>query len=181
MPKSIIPNLTQEYVKSIFTYCPETGLLYWKVFRRNKIGNIAGYIDNSKGSGYWKVGMDGRYRAAHRIIWLFVYGYIPKEIDHINGDRADNRLHNLREVTRSENQKNARVRSNNTSGIMGVHFFKSQKTWQVTIANKNKRYYLGSTKDFFEACCARKSAELKYGFHPNHGRKSHSLPVTIRP
>ena len=98
-------------------------------------------------------------------------GQFPQnETDHINGEREDNRWDNLRSVDAGENSKNTKKRSDNTSGIQGVHWAKRNKHWHVYINEKGGRTNLCYTHDFFEACCVRKSAELEYGFHQNHGR-----------
>lgn len=108
----------------------------------------------------------GKSMPAHRIIWEMVYGECPDVIDHINGDKHDNRLVNLRNVDRAENMRNRKLNKRNKSGINGVSTRKDGK-WLVVIRTK----YIGLFDNFFEACCARKSAEYKAGFHENHGRR----------
>lgn len=108
---------------------------------------------------------------AHRVIWAYHYGEWPiNEIDHINGIKRDNRLENLRDVTTSENQKNRCLAIINTSGSMGVGFHKRQKKWRAYIASEGKQYHLGTFKTQLEALEARRAAEIRFGFHPNHGR-----------
>lgn len=105
-----------EYLK----YEPESGFLYWakSIGARAKVGNLAG---SKNGEGYVQIKVQGRVYLAHRIAWLLTYGNWPiDEIDHINGDRSDNRIKNLRAVSRSMNQRNAQRRMDNTSGIIGV-------------------------------------------------------------
>lgn len=112
--------------------------------------------------------LDGRKLYVHRVVWELAYGPIPDGmcIDHIDGDRSNNRLSNLRLVTLSVNQRNAKIPSNNKMGIVGVYPF--AKGFVVRIASTK---HVGYFTDFFEACCARKSAELRHGYHENHGRK----------
>lgn len=90
-------------------------------------------------------------------------------IDHINHDKTDNRIENLRQVTHSENHKNRKYRKN-TSGCTGVNIYKRTGKWIVTIAIEGVGTNLGYYSDFFEACCVRKSAEVQHGYHLNHGR-----------
>lgn len=141
--------LTQEKVKRLFSYDPETGLLtrLITISSRAQAGDVVGW-DN--GDGYLVVTIDYKVYRVHRIIWLWLYGEFPKnQIDHKNHIRSANWIKNLREATHQENQKN--------------------RTMQI-----------GSFEDKDEAITARKIAEIKYGFHPNHGknyqpckRKSH--------
>lgn len=171
MSAKIVPELTQEYVKSILDYSPKTGLLYWKDCKSPTVknGSIAGSIH--KTLGYRMVFVMGALRYAHRLIWLWNYGAFPKKgIDHINGDPSDNRLNNLRDANQGINTKNRRISSNNNSGIMGVSWDNFRQKWKAYIETDGKRIYMGNHADFFEACCRRKSAERKYGFHLNHGR-----------
>lgn len=92
------------------------------------------------------------------------------DIDHINGNTQDNRLINLREVSHSENVKNARRRNDNTSGVSGVHWEKRRNKWRAYIKVANRRKYLGYFENFTDAVAARRAAEKLYNFHPNHGR-----------
>lgn len=153
---------------ALFTYQPDTGRLLWKESRPGR-GCIAGREAGSVGKhGYLTVMVDGKRYYAHRIVWELANGPIPpdKFIDHIDGDKVNNRLANLRLVTLSENQRNAKFPRNNTTGVMGVR--PKKKGFEVTCAGQ----YVGFFGDFFEACCARKSAERCMGFHPNHGRRA---------
>jgi len=104
---------------------------------------------------------------AHRVAWALHYGEWPKhEIDHINGNKRDNRIQNLRDVPHLLNQRNRGLRADNTSGADGVSWMKAG-FWRVTVAGK----YLGIFKDFEAAVAARKSAEQAHGYHVNHGRR----------
>lgn len=106
--------------------------------------------------------------STHRLAWYFVKGKAPVEVDHINGDRTDNRICNLRNVSRGENCKNASKQKRNTSGVPGVSWDPVNAKWQVRIGHK----HLGRYVDFAEAVSVRKRAELKNGFHINHGREA---------
>ncbi len=107
----------------------------------------------------------------HRLAWLYMYGEWPVgDIDHINGIRDDNRLINLRSVSRQENLRNRRTGRNNTSGVMGVNWDKSLGKWRSSIGIGGKTKHLGVSHYKWDVICLRKSAEMKYGFHLNHGR-----------
>ncbi len=96
----------------------------------------------------------------------------PVHVDHINGVKTDNRWLNLRMVTPSENTKNAARSKANKSGITGVMWMPRYKKWKSYISSQKKVMALGMHEDFYEAVCTRKSAEVKYGFHENHGRSA---------
>ena len=161
-------ELTQEYLKSILDYNPDTGIFVWKERRKSnqKKGKVAGTPSN----GYIRISINFKKFRAHRLAFLYMEGRFPEEVDHINGVRDDNRWINLRNVSKSINQRNSKLRKNNTSGISGVFWCKRTKKWRSCIKLNGKYKYLGYFTDFFEACCARKSAEVEHNFHPNHGR-----------
>lgn len=176
--------LTTCYIKECLCYCPDTGKFFWKhrprehflsahrwkTFTNKCAGKEAGTV---KSTGYVSIHIDGRHYAAHRLVWLFVYGHWPeRDIDHINGVRTDNRLLNLRVVTRRENAKNRAMRSDNTSGITGVSFDKSAGKWKAEIWYHGKRKSLGRFTSFDEAVSIRRDAETISGYHRNHGRLS---------
>ena len=108
---------------------------------------------------------------AHRILWKIKYGYDPVGIDHINGNRIDNRLINLREADQLENMKNVCIQKSNTSGFVGVSWNKAKNAWDARIECNKKIYRLGRFKNKEDAIRARKDAEVKHGFHPNHGKE----------
>ena len=143
----------------------------WSRHVNNDVGRVAGCPNSD---GYIKVHMDGTYYSAHRIAWLIMTGDWPEypawEIDHVNGDRGDNRWSNLRKVSKSENQRNGGKRANNTSGVHGVSWKpKYNKTegdgrWVARIWSGPKHVYLGAFKTLHEAAIARKAAERALGF-----------------
>jgi len=170
---SDIPEFCK-YLKRILSYNPSTGNLRWKerlplsrgdkIFNGRCAGNVAGSV--GKVNKYVRVTIDDKLYLAHRLAWLMVYGEFPKEhIDHINHDRADNRLSNLRSVTRKENQRNQSISSNSKSGVMGVYWHVKSKAWEAHIGSQ----YIGRYQQKCDAVAARKEAERKHGYHPNHG------------
>src|SRR5678815_4163626 len=112
--------MSPDYISAILRLDPETGKLFWKTPRRGvTIGDEAGSI---RRSGYRIVFIDGKEIRAHRIVWLLLYGCWPaQEIDHINGDRLDNRPVNLRDVSRTVNAMNVPPHSDSKLGIRGVY------------------------------------------------------------
>jgi len=160
--------ITQSEPKELLHYDPEIGI-FTRLIRttnRIKIGDIAGTDHNA---GYIAITVKGKLYLAHRLAWLYMTGEWPKEIDHINHVRNDNRWVNLQDGTRSDNQRNQSLHNKNTSGITGVHWCKRDRRWVAQIRNIRERIRLGSFTDKFEAICARKSADNKYGYHANHG------------
>lgn len=126
-----------------------------------------------KPNGYIYARLMGRAIYAHRAAWAISYGEWPKgDIDHINGDRADNRIANLRDVSRQENMRNAKRNRANRSGVVGVTWCRAARKWQAQIGISGKCKYLGIFSSRDDAVAARRAAERQYGFHENHGRAS---------
>lgn len=159
----------------ILDYDAKTGALSWRVSPNNriKIGSQAGGLNPV--TGYLHVKVLKRNRLAHRIIWdmhnpenIVLPG---EEIDHINHDKTDNRIENLRKVSGAVNQRNRPQHCDNTSGITGVCWYKRYKCWRVQIRANGKPKHIGYFENFEDAVAARKAAEVKYGFHENHGKK----------
>lgn len=108
---------------------------------------------------------------AHRVAWCLHTGSWPKqEIDHINGDRSDNRIENLREVDRATNSRNMARKRNSRNAVQGVGFHKETNKWRAYIKVNRLAIHLGLFDDYDEAVKSRLSAETKYGFHENNGR-----------
>ena len=162
---------TQERVKELFDYDPDTGYMTRLIYRAPsaQVGDVVG---SGKYKDYVYVVVDGTQHMAHRIIWIWLYGSPPSgEIDHINGIKNDNRKQNIRDVGRSENHKNSKLYKNNTSGKPGVYWETRSRRWVAKIKINYKTFCLGYFRLKEDAISARREAELLYGFHKNHGRK----------
>lgn len=171
MAKSELPSPSD--LRKLLTYNAETGELIW--LPRNRAGWDTRYANkpaftSDDGRGY-RVGRIAKCKFyAHRVIWALVHGEWPvADVDHINGDRSDNRLANLRAVSHVENTRNQKSRVNNTSGISGVTWNKSKSKWQAQISVGGRLIYLGRFDNIVDAAQARREAQRKYGFHENHG------------
>ncbi len=161
-------TLTQERVRELLSYNAETGITTWKTSRgRVRAGQVAGYPD---GRGYMAIRIDGSMYTMHRVVFLWVHGYLPDEVDHINGDRADNRLDNLRPATRRQNMRNAARFSHNRSGVAGVFWNADKGKWTARIKVDGRSIHLGHFDNKDEAAAARKQAESRFNFSTGHGR-----------
>lgn len=169
--RSTLNTTDQETLKKYLNYDKDTGVFTWKVRRANciKIGDIAGTTNTN---GHRQVRIEGKQFVLHRLAWLYVYGVLPdKELDHINGDKSDNRIENLREVSHGENMQNLPTYRNNTSGKIGVHYDRNCNKWIARISYKGERIILGVFTTFEESCLSRERAEERYNYHENHGRE----------
>ena len=184
MSNSRLPSV--DLLRQVLSYNPETGVLTWK--RRSdasflpRDGRTPSHIANAWNAAfcgreaftsaaknrYLRGAVNGITLYAHRVAWAIYYGEWPEfDIDHINGIRGDNRIANLRSVTRRENMKNRSVSSNNTSGVMGVSYSRRHKLWCASIGEG----HLGWFRDKGDAISARKMAEVRFNYHENHGRQ----------
>lgn len=153
-------ELTQSRLKELLHYDPETGVFVWRIPRGSaKTGDVAGCPHPE---GYRKIMIDRKIYLAHRLAWLYVHGAWPKdEIDHRNGVRADNRFTNLREATRAENGQNLKIRADNTSGFIGVSWYKPARKWQahINLAGRNKNLGCFDTPEAAHAAYLAAKAE----------------------
>jgi hypothetical protein len=150
--------MTQDEALQLFEY--RDGRLHHRTASRGrKIGDTIGAIN---GTGYRRVGIGGKYYTEHALIYLMHHGYIPSEIDHINGIRNDNRIENLRSVTRSENQYNKGKCRNNTSGHRGVSWHSKSRAWNVRVIKNGKTVFQTYAKDLELAGFIAEKARLKY-------------------
>jgi hypothetical protein len=156
-------KLTVERARQALRYEPETGEFYWRVWTtaRVVVGARAGTIRPP--NGYRVVTVDGEKIYEHRLAWFYVHGCWPvDQIDHINGERADNRIANLREAVGSQNVGNTRQRVDSSTGIKGVTFHKRDNRWQAQISVRGKHRHLGQFKTREEAQAAYAKAATEH-------------------
>lgn len=147
----------KEYLNSILSYCD--GMLYAKVTRGNiKAGKLLG---NDHG-GYKRLCILGAHYLVHRIIWKMHHGYDAINIDHINNDRSDNRIDNLKEITHKDNSRKQIMPINNSSGFIGVSLVKSSNKYKSMIGVDGKDIVIGTFSDINEAATAYNDAARKY-------------------
>lgn len=165
-------TITQEELKKILHYDHDTGefIYIYRTSNRVKVGGTAGTKVKPKKKTYLAVTIKCKSYYLHRLAWLYIYGSFPaNEIDHINGNGSDNRIVNLREVDSTNNNRNMKLFCTNNSGIVGVSWHKALYKWSSQITINYKKIHLGYFKNISDAAIARKEAEVKYGFHKNHG------------
>lgn len=159
--------ITRERLHELFDY--RDGHLYHKQHRGGikKVGDIAGSINSA---GYICIRVDGKKYLAHRLIWLMTYGVLPEFLDHINGIKTDNRWCNLRIASKAENNHNAKLRKDNTSGVKGVSFIKQDKKWKAEIMVHGVRVWREKFNTLEEATQAIQSARMSlHKEFANHG------------
>lgn len=183
--------LTPEELRQLLEYNPSTGELVWKERDAEQFTDD-GAMQSAARSAWWNARyagkpalncidpsngyrtgkVKGHYVKAHRVAWAIYHGQWPDDaIDHINGDRADNRISNLRDVTQAENMRNQTRPITNTSGHIGVSFDRQSGKWAAYICpGKSRKKFLGKFSRKEDAIQARAAAESNLGFHPNHGR-----------
>lgn len=153
--------ITQEYLKEILDYSPDTGIFVWKVdkaFRARK-GDKAGSLTDH---GYIKLTINRKRYYAHRLAWIYVYGsHATQQLDHINGVRDDNRVENLREVSNRENGSNRK--EHREGKPVGISFYAQWNYWSAAIQIKGRTTYLGSypTKELAAEAYQKALAEYK--------------------
>lgn len=153
------PTLSAHYVRKIFNYDPRTGEITWAVRRCGiALGQRAGFHNKD---GYLRILIDGSNYSGTKVIWLWMTGKWPIEVDHKSLNNKDNKWSNLREATKSLNCMNRRRKSNNTSGFKGVHLLPSGK-WCSRISVAGDRIELGSFTSKIDAAKAYDAAAIKH-------------------
>lgn len=169
--------LTQEELKRVLDYDLTTGEFTWKVATgaRAKVGTIAGSLS---GNGYKQIRVNAKRYYNHRLVFLYLYGEIPEQIDHINRNKLDNRLVNLRNCNTSENCMNKSMQVNNTTGFRGISLHKSNKHYIAHVQENSKilqkyfsTYKYGTLDKALEAAIVwtREKREELHKEFVNHG------------
>lgn len=177
---------SQDVLQKLLEYNPDTGVLRWKPRETSEFvptpkrtaewqqrwwnarfaGCIAGTLSDE---GYLCARINGTTYKVHRLVWKLTHGVDPEFIDHVNGNRIDNRIENLRSISFVANRKNAGVPTNNTSGILGVD--RRNGKWRARITHNKELIELGQFPTEAEAVAARRAAEKMFGYHENHGQR----------
>lgn len=157
--------MTKKHALRFVNYNPKTG-----EFKYIHTGKPANKVS---ANGYIRVSIEGKRYQAHRLAWIIVNGSIPEDmqIDHINHDRTDNRISNLRIATALENRRNRELQANNSTGVNGVSVDARTGRYEVHVKVKGKKIWLGTYNTMPEAKAARYAANKVIGFHKNHGVK----------
>lgn len=178
-----------ELLRKLLRYDPETGKLYWRertpdMFKpgnRGVAANCKTWNKKNAGKeafaaldayGYGTGTIFGVGYKAHRVAWKIMTGEEPHSIDHINGAKFDNRFSNLTASDPERNALNSRKRPDNNSGCTGVCWHPTKEKWRAFINRSGRQHSLGYHRSLDDAVRARKAAERKHGFSPNHGRKA---------
>lgn len=178
-------ELTQKIIKELIIYNKETGIINWnprtsknaknvacmKAFNTRFANKIAGNIKKNIKTGrkYYEIKIFSKKYQSHRIIFLYMTGSFPKnEVDHIDGNGLNNKWENLREVNKSDNQRNRKLNKNNSTGCPGVYRLANNK-YRVKINHDNKELHLGYYNDLDTAIKIRKKYEIIFNYHINHG------------
>jgi len=161
------------YFTTTFEYDPDTGEVYRLVDSKNNHAKAGDPVTAKDSKGYRTLLVNNLNYKLHRVIWEVHVGALTStsQIDHIDGDKLNNSIDNLREVDNQENHKNMPKQSNNTSGVTGVGFHKSSGKWRAYIKVKSTTIHLGMFTSKHLAVAARDHANKLYGFHANHGRE----------
>jgi hypothetical protein len=159
--------ITQSKLKELLHYDPVTGDFTRLVANSNriKVGDIAGFVNSE---GYKQLMINNKTYYAHRLAWLYIYGEFPKNhIDHINGNKKDNRIANLRECTNRENHQNITSQKNSTSKYLGVSWSNKHNKWFAQISFNYQKKYLGLFDNEEEAFAAYLKAKKQlHTFNP---------------
>lgn len=177
-----------EYLHECFITDPDNGLLFWKerpihhfasegamkLINTRCAGKEAGCMGSD---GYLRVRFKGRSHLLHRIMWELINGRIPNEmqVDHINHNRSDNRICNLRLATKKENLKNKSRSKLNTTGESGISYRQDVNKFMARVSINGHRHSIGCFETVEQARVARSKVLAEHGFHSNHGRNADEL------
>lgn len=173
------PRYVYEELARRVIYDPDSGVIRWRYMENLSAqwnGRFAWKLAGNKDDrGYVRIaisiGKQFKIRA-HQLAWFIYYGEIPAEIDHIDGIKTNNKIANLRHVTRAINNRNAAMKRNNTSGITGVSWREDRQRWRAIVVINGIRRYLGHFDNKEEAASVVRDFRLQNGFTGRHGEKS---------
>lgn len=150
-------TLTAERLRSLMTYNPETGIFVRLVSAGGRpAGSESGRPHPSTPTSYVAINVDGSRHYAHRLAWLYVHGEWPEgDIDHRDGNGANNAIGNLRDATESQNGANSRLSAANTTGLKGVSYDKARKKYRAVIMQDRRYIHIGRFSSAEEAYAAR--------------------------
>jgi len=174
------------YLRQRFDYDPDTGIVRWKWYEPHPLSWNARYAGTATGyegeHGHLITGLDRKLWYLHRIIWAVYHGADTDfEIDHINHDRRDNRIANLRLATSGMNSRNRSKHIDNRSGRTGVFWRPREQKWAAVICVNYRVHQLGYYVDLADAIAALEAAEIKFDFHGNHGENPQRRFPSTRP
>ncbi len=177
-----MPELTAEHLRELVTYDPETGVMRWRAPRSNRL-KVGDKLGGRGGNGYLLAHVGGLKHYIHRLAWLYVHGAWPVgQVDHVNGDRGDNRISNLRLAAQPQQNANAARRSDNASGYRGVCWHPPTKSWRAYVTLHGRQKHLGYFSTRLEAAAAyRWAAEQHFGEFASHisRRSVNASPATL--
>lgn len=154
--------LTQERLKQLLHYDPETGVFTW-IARRGKRTDLVGKVAGFDAHGYIGITIDYKKHMAHSLAWLYVHGEMPlSELDHKNRIRSDNKILNLRKATRKQNACNQSLRKRSKTGVIGVSIDAQTAMFRAHITVDAKMIHLGRFSVLDDAIHARRNAERQY-------------------
>lgn len=175
------------FLREVLRYDADSGNLYW--LRRKGCRPEWNTRYSGKRAfttltpwGYNSGSINNTHFQAHRVVWALVHGNWPgdMDVDHLDGNRKNNRIENLRLVSKLENSRNKGMTSRNSSGVVGVCWHKGAQKWLAQYSKGNWPIYLGVFSDKEEAAQAVRAAREAEGFHPNHGTRAAFVDRTKR-
>lgn len=164
--------ITRERLRCFFKYDPMTGVLTRIAKVNSRTGHVqpcSMVVNNDNGAGYSRVYVDKRRLFAHVVLFILMTGRHPIAVDHINGDKRDNKWSNIREVTHGENMVNKGVYQNSPHGVPGVTF--KHGSYVAAFQVNGRRVHVGSFPTIGDATLALNNARIAEGFHTNHGAR----------
>lgn len=161
-------EISQDMLHKFYSYDPNSGVMTYRLpTRQHKVGDIVGFKHSG---GYIGFSHDNKQYLLHRIIWLYMTGEFPEQVDHIDHDRTNNKWDNLRDVDNTTNSKNCSISTNSSTGVNGVSKIKATGKFRVYINDNRKQIHIGVFDSLEEAKAARAKANLEYHFNENHGQ-----------